>query len=411
MPIVTIAVIGSGVSGLVAAYLLSRRYAVELFEAQPKLGGHVNTIDVEDPRAGRLAIDTGFIVHNRPNYPNLVRLFGELGIETQPSDMSFSVESAAEGFAYRAGAIRKQRQLIRGRAGRELLREIVRFLIISRRDLARGLGDITLGGYARRRGFSSRFVRLYLAPMAAAIWSMPPADASGLPARFVLRFFDNHALLGFRRHRWRTVVGGARRYVAAIEGRLPGAIHLERPVLGIRRSTSDVTISTRDGDRRFDAAVVATHGDQALALLHDADEREREVLRAFRTTANRATLHYDETLLPARRAAWASWNVRADDSSAPVLTYHANSLQRLRAARQYCITLNADDLIDPGKVLRRIDYRHPAYDAAAIDAQRRLPELDGRRRTYFCGAYQGWGFHEDGAASALRVASSLGAPW
>ncbi len=411
MPIVTIAVIGSGVSGLVAAYLLSRRYPVELFEAQTKLGGHVNTVDVDDPSAGPLAIDTGFIVHNRPNYPNLVRLFDELGVATQPSDMSFSVESSTENFAYRAGHIRKQRQLVGTRSGRRLLTEILRFLVVARRDLAEGVNGLTLAAYARKRGFSDRFLRLYAVPMAAAIWSMPPAGAAEMPASFVLRFFDNHALLGLRRHRWRTVVGGARRYVTELQRRLPGPVHLGRPVESIRRDATGVTLTTASREARFDAVVVATHGDQALRLLADADDLEKAVLGAFRTTENRATLHFDERLLPASRSAWASWNVRAGNEAAPVLTYHANSLQKLTAARQYCITLNADELIDPAKVLERIDYRHPVYDAAAIDAQRDLPRLDGRRRTYFCGAYQGWGFHEDGAVAAVRAASGLGVRW
>ncbi|MDH3227396.1 MAG: FAD-dependent oxidoreductase, partial [Thermoleophilia bacterium] len=368
-------------------------------------------VDVDDPRAGRLAIDTGFIVHNRPNYPNVVRLLEELDVATQPSDMSFSVELPTDGFAYRAGNLRKQRQLIGHRSGRRLLAEIVRFLMVGRRDLARGLGDLTLAAYARRRGFSERFLRLYAVPMTAAIWSMPPAGAAEMPAQFVLRFFDNHGLLGLRRHRWRTIVGGGRRYVTALAERLPGPIHLGRPVTAIRRDPTGATVTTAAGDDRFDAVVVATHGDQALRLLADADELERSVLSAFRTTENRATLHYDQALLPSRRSSWASWNVRAGDDSAPVLTYHANSLQRLRAVREYCITLNADELIDPTKVITRIDYRHPAYDADTIDAQRRLPQLDGRKRTYFCGAYQGWGFHEDGAASALRAVSGLGVRW
>ena len=406
-----VAVVGSGVSGLVAAHAIARVHEVELFEAADRLGGHVNTIDVQDPVSGRLAIDTGFIVHNRPNYPNLVRLFAELGVPTQPSDMSLSVESPADGFTYRAAGGAGQRRMLASGMGRRLFREIVRFLMVARRDLTRAISGLPLADYVRSRGFSDHFLRLYVVPMTAAIWSMPPSGAAAMPARFVLRFFDNHGLLGLRRHSWRTVTGGARRYVEAIIERFQGPVHVGVPVREVRRDPDAVRLETPLGRADFDAVVLATHGDQALRLLGDADALEREVLGVFRTTPNRATLHHDASLLPDSRATWASWNVRNAVEHQPVLTYHANSLQRLSAGREYCISLNADERIDPAAVIARIDYRHPAYDAATVAAQGRLPELDGRRRTYFCGAWQRWGFHEDGAASGLRVAAALGAPW
>lgn len=409
----TIAVIGSGVSGLVAAYLLSRKHRVEVFEADTRPGGHVNTVKVDDPQAGTVAVDTGFIVHNRPNYPNLTRVFDELGITTQASNMSFAVESPEDGFAYQAGHLLSQRHVMKSAAGLKLISEIVRFLFVGRTDLHRGtVGAVSIAEYARGRGFSERFIDLYAVPMAAALWSMPPGGAAEIPAEFVLRFFDNHSLLGLRRHRWRTVTGGARRYVDALIERLPGPVHLGTPISRVRRNTGSVTLTTPAGERSFDSVVIATHGDQALRLLADPDQLEHDTLGAFRTTPNRATLHFDETLLPPHRSSWASWNVRArQENSGPVVTYFMNSLQKLQTARPYCVTLNSDALINPDKVLRRIDYRHPVFDTNTIEAQRLVPQLNGRRRTYYCGAYQGWGFHEDGATSAVRVAEELGVRW
>lgn len=410
-----IAVVGSGIAGLSAAYLLSRTDHVEIFEALPRAGGHTNTLDVTTPDGRALAIDTGFIVHNRENYPRLIRLFDELGIVTQPSEMSFAVSSVDHDLEYRGGRLWAQGANLRRPAARRLLAEITRFLATGRRHLDADLAGQTLAEFAARAGYSRALLELYLVPMSAALWSMPPGGARQIPAEFVLRFFDNHSLLGFRRRRWRTVTGGSRRYVSAILRHVSGPIHLATPVQSLRRADGGVELRPAGGPpRRFDAVVVATHGDQALRLLADPDPLERAILGAFRTTPNRATLHTDRRLLPRRRALWSSWNVMLDDSrttAGATLTYYMNALQRLAERRPYCVTLNRDDLIDPAHVIAQIDYRHPVIDAAAVAAQARIAELDGNRRTYYCGAYQGWGFHEDGIAAACRVAAALGVAW
>jgi predicted NAD/FAD-binding protein len=327
--------------------------------------------------------------------------------------MSFSVDAPAAGVTYRGGRFLRQPHVLGNRTARRLLAEIARFLVVARGDLARGLEGQSLTDYVRRRGFADELLSLYLVPMASAIWSMPPAGAAQMPATFVLRFFDNHALLGFRRHKWRTVVGGARRYVDALAATLPGPVHLGEPVTSIRRHGRVVeVVRGADAPRRFEAVVLATHGDQALELLADADELERSILGAFRTTPNRATLHFDERMLPRQASSRASWNVTAgEDGAPPRLTYYANELQRLRTRHHYCITLNAEQSVDPDRVLASFDYRHPAYDAEAIAAQGRLHEVNGHRATYYCGAWQGWGFHEDGLRSAVRACAALGVSW
>lgn len=410
-----VAVVGAGIAGLGAAHALARVHEVTVFEREPRAGGHADTVTVSRS-AGDLHLDMGFIVHNEPNYPRLSRLFRELGVAVQDSDMSFGVSCRACRVEYSAVRLWTQpRQLMSPRMLR-LLGEIVRFLRHGEDGLDRRHATSTLGDYVRAEGYSRDFRDHYLVPFASALWSTAPGQTLEFPMSYAVAFFRNHGLLGFRRHRWRTVVGGSQRYVAAVCAPLAGRLRLGTAVRAVRRDADGVEVRTAD-DRaeRFDAVVMATHAPQALALLADADALERDVLGAFATTRNSAVLHSDERLLPVRSAARASWNYQVDDcrapASRPTVTYYLNKLQALDEPEHWCVSLNRDDAIAPDRVVRRVEYAHPRYTFAALAAQRRLPGLDGRRRTWFCGAYRGFGFHEDGLASGLRAARALGAPW
>jgi uncharacterized protein len=410
-----VAVVGAGIAGLGAAHALARVHEVTVFEADARPGGHANTVTL--PRdGGDLHLDTGFLVHNEPNYPRLSRLFRELGVAVQDSDMSFGVSCRRCGVEYSAvGLWRQPRALMSPRMLR-LLAQIIRFLREGEGGLDPRHARSTLGDYVRIEGYSRDFRDHYLVPFAAALWSTAPGETLEFPVAYAVRFFQNHGLLGFRRHQWRTVVGGSRTYVSAITAPMGDRLRLSTPVRSIARDADGVTIRTAgDARERFDAVVVATHAPQALAMLADADPLEHEVLGAFRTTRNSTVLHTDERLLPARPAARASWNYLVDDcrdpSPSPTVTYYLNTLQALDEPEHYCVTLNRDDRIAEDRVIRRVEYAHPLYTFASLDAQGRLHELDGRRRTWFCGAYQGFGFHEDGLASGLRAAAGLGAPW
>lgn len=407
--------VGAGIAGLGAAHALARAHEVEVFEADSRAGGHAHTVTLRRA-GGDLHLDTGFLVHNEQNYPRLSRLFRELGVAVQDSDMSFAVSCRRCRLEYSAVRLWSQPRTLMRPAMVGLLGEIVRFLRTGAGALDERHARTTLGGYVRAEGYSRAFRDHYLVPFASALWSTAPAQTLDFPVEYAVRFFQNHGLLGFRRHRWRTVVGGSRSYVAAVTAPLAGRIHLGLPVRAVTRDDRGVEVRTADdAARRFDAVVIASHAPQALAMLADADPFERAVLGAFRTTSNSTVLHTDASLLPARRRSRASWNYTVDDCRAPsprpTVTYHLNTLQALDEPEDYCVTLNRDEAIAEERVIRRLSYAHPRYTFESLDAQRRLPELDGRRRTWFCGAYQGFGFHEDGLASGLRAAADLGAPW
>ena len=403
-----VAVIGAGVAGLGAAYVLSKAHDVELFEQGERAGGHVNTV-----RHDGLALDTGFIVHNEPNYPVFGRLLRELDIATQPSEMSFSVSCGSCGLEWSGRRPFAQGRRIADVRFLSLLGEVTRWL----RTAERALGDEsletrTLGTYVEERGYSQRFRSHFLVPLASALWSSSPEQALDFPAAHGIRFFERHGMLGLRRHRWRTVSGGAETYVTALLERLRGQVHLGLGVHAVRREASGVEIVTEDGEtRRYDKAVLATHADQALALLADPSDAERNALGTWRYTTNEAVLHTDERMLPRRRRAWASWNYHLleEPTGKPTVTYHMNRLQTLRAEREFCVTLNRTEAIDPAKVIRTIPYAHPVFTAGGRAAQARHAEISGLDRTHYCGAYWGWGFHEDGVVSAERVADRLGA--
>ena len=413
-----IAVIGAGISGLAAASLLSRRHRVDLFEQERRLGGHTNTVLVDSPH-GTVPLDTGFLVHNDRTYPNLVRLFGELGVTTRDSDMSFAVSCRQSGLEYSSrganGFFAQRRNLI-SPSHLSLLREIVRFnreapALLEAPDAERQ----TLGDFLESRRFGEGFTHRYLFPMASAIWSSSLDAIRSFPALTLIRFFDNHGLLSLNAQPiWKVVAGGSHSYIPRLTARLSGNIHQGASIHSVRRSENAVTLTFRDRpSKRFDEVVFACHGDQVLPLLADPSERERDVFSCFTTTTNVAWLHTDRSMLPAQARARASWNYRLAGAAdaPPTVTYDLNRLQGLTTPEQYCVTLNPDGGIDERQVLRRFVYRHPLYTAQAIQAQRHWDDVSGVNRTHYCGAYWRYGFHEDGLYSALRVARALGVEW
>ena len=414
-----VAVIGSGISGLAAAYYLSRKHEVFLFEREERLGGHTHTVTV-DSSTGPLPIDTGFIVHNDLTYPNLIRLLAELGIPRSNSDMSFAVSCRKTGYEYSSRGVRgffaQKRNLLSPQPWK-LFAEIRRF----NREAPLGLENadlenLKMGEFLDQGGYSSEFRELYLLPMASAVWSCAYHAAAEFPAATLIRFFDNHRFLTITgQAQWKTIPGGCSRYIKPITRPLRESIFTGVRLQSISRGNDGVTLRFT-GDRpelRFDHAVFATHGDQVLPLLEDASEREREILGGFQTSRNEVTLHTDETLLPSRSAARASWNyllhLDGRNGDAPAtMTYHMNRLQSLAVRENYCVTLNARSRIRPEKILHNFIYNHPLYTRQAVASQKRWAEISGQNRTHFCGAYGMYGFHEDGVNSALRVARALG---
>ncbi|WP_244178776.1 NAD(P)/FAD-dependent oxidoreductase [Streptomyces rubellomurinus] len=414
-----VAVVGSGVAGLTAAYELSRAgVEVELFEADERLGGHAHTQDAVARDGRALALDTGFLVHNERTYPHLVRLFRELGVRTRDSEMSMSVRCDGCGLEYAgargpAGLFATPGALVRGRYLR-MLAEVPRFHRLARRLLADpAAGDPSLREFLAAESFSPYFVSHFMTPVVSAVWSCAPDLAGDYPARYLFAFLSNHGMLSVTGSpTWRTVVGGSRTYVEKIAERLT-AVHRSTPVRAVRRHPNGVTVVSGEGHRtEVDAVVVATHADQALQLLADPTDAELEVLGAFTYSRNPTVLHRDPSVLPAARSARGSWNYRLPQCSAPSdrvrVNYHLNRLLRLDTTDDYLVTLNEDRQrpIPDELVLSRTVYEHPVYTARTVAAQRRLPELT-TARTVFAGAYHGWGFHEDGCRSGVEAAHAL----
>jgi predicted NAD/FAD-binding protein len=426
-----IAVIGSGISGLSAAYYLSRRHETHLFERDNRLGGHTNTVMAESSR-GPIPVDTGFIVHNDRTYPNFCRLMRELGVAAQPSDMSFAVTGQDGGFEYSSrglGGFFAQKRNYFSRDHYTLLREILRFNREAPRLLGESAGapaqEMTLGEFLNAGRYSSVFVDRYLIPMAGAVWSMAPDAMPGFPALTLIRFMHNHGMLGIDTHpRWKVIRGGSHSYLPALSAPFRERITKDAKIRSIDRASDGVTLRFEDQpSKQFDELVFACHGDQILPLLAQPSGVEREVLSCFTTSRNEACLHTDASLLPRRAAARASWNYLLGDSGKVTMTYHLNRLQSLdrieecaqngarrtpRASEDYCVTLNSNGRVDPARVLRRMVYEHPLYTRAAIRAQARWAEISGKNHTHFCGAYWFYGFHEDGLRSGMRVAEALG---
>lgn len=404
-----IAVIGAGITGLSCAWLLSRTHDVTLFEGLPRLGGHSHTVDVQDT-----AIDTGFIVYNEPSYPNLTALFASLGVTTQAADMSFSVSLRDGALEYAGsnlkGLLAQPLNTLRPRFW-SMLRGIIRFYAQAPRD-ARQLGEMSLNNYLRQGGYSEAFLQDHLYPMIAAVWSCPLGMAAELPAMAFIKFCENHGLLKLtNRPVWRSVSGGSRQYVSKLRTAFRGQVHVGAAVTRVKREAQGVKLSIANhGEARFDKVVLACPADEALALLDDPTTAERTLLGSFRTTKNEVVLHGDPNAMPRRPAAWAAWNYTGGQDHVAV-TYWMNRLQNL-PNRNWFVTLN------PTRPLRNIALRqvfsHPQFDLPALRAQRQLWEIQGLRQSWFCGAWWGAGFHEDGLQAGLAVAEAIGGykrPW
>ena len=407
-----VAIVGGGVSGLVAARRLQDAgHEATLFEGADYPGGHTNTIRVDTER-GAWNVDTGFIVFNDRNYPNFERLLDQLGVASQTTDMSFSVADEAGRFEWAsrpAGLFANPAHLVDRRFHRMLL-DLLRFNREARALVGANGSGPSLRRFLADGGYSDYFIERLIVPQVSAVWSADPDQLWSFPASFLAEFFENHGILALTgRPRWRTVVGGSRTYVEALIAPMRDHIRLRTPVRRIDRYPDRVEIACDGGSQSFDEVVIATHSDQALAMLADPSPAEREILGAFPYQRNETVLHTDERMLPRRRRAWASWNFHLVDGPVGLttVTYDMNRLQSLSADRQFCVTLNRTEAIDSAKIIRRIDYDHPVFTRAGMAAQHRHGEISGRNRTHYCGAYWRWGFHEDGVWSALRACEQL----
>jgi predicted NAD/FAD-binding protein len=414
-----LAIIGTGIAGLGCAHFLHQRHDLTLYEQNDYAGGHTNTITVEEQ--GRLVpIDTGFMVFNRVTYPNLTRLFRELDVAIKPTEMSFSVQHTPTALEYNGGSLNllfgQRRNLLRPRHWRMLM-AINRFNAEAMTALAEEKwGSYSLRAYIAERGYGADMLNFYLVPMSSAVWSTPPELMLDFPAMTLLRFWHNHGFLGLHtQHPWFTVTGGAKSYVQKITGPFRERVQLRRKAVRVTRSADKITITTADGvTDEYDKAILACHGDQALALLADPTDLEARLLREFKYQPNTATLHTDPSFMPRTRRCWASWNYRldaADDGRVlPTTHYWMNSLQGVSKRENYFVSLNCHDRVAPEKILRRIDYEHPLFNLAAIAAQKELPQLNRigpAQTTYYAGAWFKYGFHEDGFTSALECARAV----
>jgi predicted NAD/FAD-binding protein len=404
-----LAVIGSGVSGLVLARLAHRAHELSVFEADARIGGHVHTWELESGDRS-YAVDSGFIVYNELNYPRFTRLLAQLGVQTQPSSMSFSVSCARSGLEYNGSSLRQlfaqPRNALRPGFLR-MLAEIARFNRDAPLAVRNGSAHVSLGEYLGAGRYSAAFREHYALPMAASIWSLPPARALELPAAFLVSFLENHGMLSLgERPTWRVIRGGSRRYADALVAPLRARVRCSTPVRRIERRAGAVLV---DGER-FDRVVLACHSDQALALLAEPTRAEREVLGALPYQPNEAVVHTDTALLPRSRRAWGAWNYRVqrDPARPACLTYDMNRLQSLAAPETFCVTLNPELAVDERRVRGRARYAHPVMTLAGMRARERRAEISGALGTHYCGAYWGNGFHEDGVASAQAVARELG---
>jgi predicted NAD/FAD-binding protein len=409
-----IAVIGCGISGMVSAYLLSEDHEVHVFEANDYPGGHTCTVDVE-VGGETYAVDTGFIVFNEKTYPNFIRLMRRLGVAWQTSGMSFSVQCERTGFYFSPSTLdslfAQRRNILRPSFYRMLL-DALRFRVALKKLLERRDDTQTLQDYLQTHRYSRYFIDHFIVPMGASIWSADPSGFRDFPARYFAAFFHNHGLLNIRRQpRWLVIRGGSRQYIAPLTRRYRDRIRLNCPVDRIRRRPSDVEVVPRHGEAEFfDEVVLAVHSDEALKLLDDPSDAERAVLAPIVYQPNDTVLHTDDALLPPRRAAWASWNyhIPKQAKSRVALTYDMNILQSLAAPLELCVSLNMTERIRPHRVIRRVTYEHPVYTPPSLAARRRHAQINGRNHTWFCGAYWGYGFHEDGVNSALAVTRHFG---
>ncbi|MEX2551130.1 MAG: FAD-dependent oxidoreductase [Nitriliruptoraceae bacterium] len=415
-----IAVVGTGISGAASAWLLAKHHDVDVFEREARVGGHTNTVPVARDDGSMVPIDTGFVVYNEATYPLLVRLFDDLGVATQPSDMSWSLrcERCDLEYAGNARGVSAQPGNLASPTHLRMLSDIARFnrlgrrLVDDPRETAIGVGE-----FLHLAGFGHGFRQHYLLPMAGAIWSSGTGAIEEIPLATLLRFFANHGLLGVRSHHpWRTVIGGTSSYLGPLTAPYRDRIHRSSPVVAIRRDRDAVHLRLDDGvTSTFDAVVLATHADEALGLLVDPTARERDLLGAWSYSANDTFLHTDTALLPRRKATWASWNYLLDDCRTPTervsLSYHMNRLQSLTEDRDYVVSLNPSSPPAAEHLLQRTISHHPTYTRESVATQDDLDALNGTARTFYAGAYQRYGFHEDGLWSAVRAVSHLGVRW
>ncbi|MCF2856007.1 FAD-dependent oxidoreductase [Pseudoalteromonas sp. SMS1] len=411
-----IAIIGSGISGMTAAYLLNKKHDITLFEKDDRLGGHTATIDVDAPE-GRIAVDTGFIVFNDRTYPLFEKLLDEIGVGRNPTQMSFSVKTAARDFEYNghtfASLFAQKRNIFSLKFWR-FLYNIVRFNRIAKALYHSGdySAHKNLGDFLDAHGFDDFFKRHYILPMGAAIWSTSLKGMLDFEIQFFIRFFYNHGLLDVAgRPQWYVIPGGSKQYITPLTQSYHDKIKLNAKIKNVNRDNECAEIVFENGSvERFDEVVFACHSDQALALLGDATQTEKAVLGAIEYTPNSVVLHTDTSVLPKRRTAWASWNYLLDEAQSrpATVTYQMNILQKLQSSQQFCVTLNNDEQISASKIIQKFEYFHPVFNTQSIQAQKRKNEVDGVNRTYFCGAYWFNGFHEDGVRSAVDVAKKLG---
>jgi predicted NAD/FAD-binding protein len=414
-----IAIIGSGISGLLSGYLLARRHDVTVFEAGNEIGGHTATKIVSTPE-GNLAVDTGFIVFNDRTYPNFLKLLAQLGVAYQPTEMGFSVSCQRTGFEYSGTSLNgvfAQRKNVINISHWRMLKEIVQFnsactQLYKENSIPE---DQTLGEYLQIQGYSEKFIHFYILPMVSAIWSSPIGTAAAMPLTFFVRFFHNHGLLTVTQQpQWYTIKGGSHQYLQPLTQKYKDSIYTNCPVLNVKRNTDSVLVTTSlFGEQVFDEVIFACHSDQALKLLADPSPSEYDILAAIPYQSNQVVLHSDLRLLPKLRRAWASWNYillnHGEDNVA--LTYNMNILQKLNSATTFCVTVNAGASIDPQKIYGEYHYSHPMFTSDSVNAQERWAEISGINHTHFCGAYWRNGFHEDGVVSAIRVAEMLGEMW
>ncbi len=409
-----IAVVGGGISGLVAAYLLHPDHHITLFEANDYIGGHTHTLEVE--QEGRsYAVDTGFIVFNEPNYPQFNRLLQRLGVASQPTQMSFSVKCSRTGLEYAStplsSLLAQRRNALRPSFYR-MLADILRFNRTAS-ELLRDPNDLTtLGDYLADNGYSKAFIQYHIIPLGSALWSALPDRMYEFPVRYFVQFFANHAFLQVRgRTPWRAIKGGSQRYVEALTRSFRERIRVNCPVASVRRLHQGLEVCTRAGEsERFDEVILAVHSDQALRLLAEPTPAECQVLGAMPYQANDVALHTDASVLPKRRRAWASWNyyIPPNTGGPATVTYNMNSLQNLASRWPFCVSLNRTAEIDPERIIARMTYHHPVYSPTSVAAQKQRQRIDGVDRIHYCGAYWGFGFHEDGVVSALEVTRRFG---